>query len=172
MLVDIEQCVQKEVLVDFLSRGELNLQGVSYSPDGEALLYGVSTTSSNGTRTYQIFKLDLKTRQTIQLVSGINPSWSPDGTQFAYLQLDGIYLIKPGVSQPRLVIKHDFADSQGGFQIASPFPRWSPDGNWLVYHLCDNDDCSTLTHAIYKAEISSGKEVKIISGGSYPDWKK
>ena len=57
------------------------------------------------------------------------------------------------------------------FRPVPPRPRWSPDGKWLIYHRCDGYSCVVDENAIYKVEISTGKEEKVIDGGAFPDWR-
>jgi Tol biopolymer transport system component len=57
-----------------------------------------------------------------------------------------------------------------------PKPIWSPDGNWLVYHKCELEDpereCLYLEdYVIYKVNVHTGEEVKIIEGGLNPYWR-
>ncbi|HMB23559.1 MAG TPA: hypothetical protein VKP08_12035 [Anaerolineales bacterium] len=52
---------------------------------------------------------------------------------------------------------------------------WSPDGKWLVYHKWVGTDYNTGTdpssNAIYKLNIKTGEEIKILDGGIYPYWR-
>ncbi len=171
LIVDNEKCDLIEVVLDFTNRGELSLRGFSYRTDGQWLLYGLERTKDVYERTYQINKVKINALQEVEMVEGINPSWSSDGSQIAYVQADGIYVMNADGSQPRQLISHNFVDSHGIFGVIPPIPQWSPDGKWIVYHRCDTYSCIVYENTIYKVEVSSGSEVKLIYGGGYPDWK-
>ncbi len=171
MIIDIEKCETISVLVDVSQKGEMNINGASYTVDGKWLVYGLGTYRSGGNQAYQLMKLDLDTQQTSVLANGINPTWSPDGMQIAYVQYDGIYIMNSDGSDARRLISQNFIYSDRGFLVTSPIPRWSPDGKWLIYHRCTGISCLVDENTIYKVEISTGKEEKVADEGAYPDWK-
>ena len=171
-LADLDRCKSIEVLVDIFEHGELIIFGASYSPDGRWLLYGLETGQGlPAASIYQLMKMDLKTHQAVELAKGVNPSWSPDGLQIAYVQADGIYIMNADGSQPRQVVNHIFVNEYGNFGFP-PILRWSPDGKWIVYHRCEKYSCIVYENTIYKVETATGKEVKIIEGGAFPDWRR
>jgi TolB protein len=61
----------------------------------------------------------------------ISPSWSPSGTQLAYVSFESrkpvIYVHELHTGRRRLV-----ADFRG----SNSAPTWSPDGRWLTYQAC------------------------------------
>lgn len=90
----------------------------SPSPDGTRVAF-VSSRTDNVT---MLFVLDLASGSVTPLgVRGVEPRWSPDGEQIAYIQSDELRLIRP--------------DGQGGRSLGRslgvPF-SWSPDGRWIV----------------------------------------
>ncbi|MBN2550911.1 MAG: PD40 domain-containing protein [Anaerolineales bacterium] len=173
LLANLENCMEIKVLVDYMERSELGVLGAAYLWDEEILLYGLEENKSLGKRNYRVIKIDLKTNQAVDLANGINPSWSPDGAQVAYLQGDGIYIINADGTQARRLVRHTFVDlSLRWFGVLSPLPRWSPDGKWLVYHRCEKDSCMINDNTIYKVDVLTGTEVKIIDGGAFPDWRR
>ena len=172
LLADLDTCKIADTLVDVSGQSELLMMGASYIPNGQLLLYGlqIGQVDFGG---YHLMKMDMKTRQTIEIGAGINPSWSPNGKQIAYVQIDGIYVMNRDGTQPRQVHMFTFTKpSDGQISTPAPMPRWSPDGNWLVYQRCNKNECSLFEHTIYKLEISTGIEIEIVSGGVFPDWKK
>jgi len=86
-------------------------------------------------------------------------AWSPDGKLIAYVHGDkepgksGIYLIEPGGSNKRLWYAAPLVGS----------PRWSADGEWIVFH--DNGH-------IYKRKLTGGNAVQLTTQGEnfFPDW--
>ena len=172
LFADLARCEPIEVLVDISDHGEQILYGASLVSEGQGLLYGLEKSQEVYNRDYQIMKMDLKTRQSVALVQGINPSWSPNGLQIVYVQADGIYIMNADGTQPHQLIEHNFVNSYFWFSAMSPAPRWSPDGKWVVYHRCEQDSCFVTENSIYKVDVATGIEQRIIDGGAFPDWRK
>ncbi len=174
LIVDLAKCKEDRTLVDYSdSPFALKINGISYSSNHDILLFGLVNESLG---TYDLMSLDITTGETNVLGQGLNPTWSPDGTQIAYVQTDGIYVMNKDGTQGRKVLTPNipFIDEKLWDTSSAPIPSWSPDGEWLVYHRCSNREyvCSIDESAIYKVEVASGKEVKIVDGGIFPDWKK
>jgi len=90
-VMDLSNCKMIRTLVDYSSRpGEYAIAGFSYSTSRQELKYGLIL-NPDGDREYRLMHLDLKTGEKVQIAEGINPSWSPDGTQIAYIGLDGLF---------------------------------------------------------------------------------
>ena len=188
-MVNLGDCSYIKTLVDYTidySKKPDNKMRVtvsfSLSPDRSELLYGlhISECYPSGDKTYcededKIMKLDLMTGLETDMVRGINPSWSPDGSTIAYIQADGIYLMNADGTGQRQLINRELGDSRPGHSIGSDLnaaPHWSPDGQWIVYHRCDTSvTCLVNKHTIYKVNVETGQEVKIVEGGAYPSWK-
>ena len=116
-----------------------------------------------------------------ELAEGIAPAWSPDGETIAYTWVDGIYLTDPNGTDERKIVDYTSPDV-GGQPIFNdwwpPLPSWSPDGQWLVYHKCilppgPRTDCgsSSEDYAIFKVNVETGEEIKILDGGLNPYWR-
>jgi TolB protein len=137
---------------------------IIYMKDGYCLAYHLKEDISN----------KLKERVDIQLVpfdvptlicpadfrvKDYEPAWSPDGKLIAYVHGDkepgksGIYLIEPGGKNNRLWYAGPLVGS----------PRWSPDGEWIVFHNNGN---------IYKRKLTGGSAVQLTNQGEnfFPDW--
>jgi WD40-like Beta Propeller Repeat len=173
VVFDLNTCKQNKILVDFNNRrAEYTISGFSYFPETQELIFGRYITPYQE-REYHLVKLDLKTGEQVEMDEGINPIWSPDGNQIAYLGLDGLYVIQANGQQPRKLVNKLFFDpySFGGPGLVDPQPRWSPDGEWLVYHQCVDDTCDVKQTPIYKVRVSDGMEEKIFTGGKFPSWQ-
>ena len=92
-----------------------------------------SATDLQGTLVFQqspggmIYVYDLETGALQELTNGFDPAISPDGTTVAFVRdggAAGLYLIGSDGSDERLIF------GERG-QLSSP--KWSPDGQWLVF---------------------------------------
>lgn len=123
-----------------------------------------------------------ESKREIAMIEGDFPAWSLNSKYLAYTGKDGIYVLDvtsktqpirvSGYINPAGAI-HPTYQSIGYFTFA-PEPAWSPDGKWLVYHrLVGEDDGMPIPdiYAIYKLNIETGEEIKIVDGGMYPYWK-
>jgi len=176
VVIDISHCKQIRTLVDYSDRpGDFSVQGFSYSPTRQALLYGLVVHHDGGTK-YRLMHLDLQTSAQEQLAEGINPSWSPDGTLVAFIGLDGLYVLALDGIEPELkrLVDQPFFDpwSSGSPWEDATVPSWSPDGAWLVYHRCNAvKSCTWEDATIYKIPSDGGQEETILQGGEYPSWR-
>lgn len=97
---------------------------------GDVIVY--SSEKKSGT---QLRATDLRTRQTVVLISVDNPlapAWSPDGCQIAYYTRSGaapgeLRLLSFGAASPTTL----FDQNAGSFGPSEP--DWSPDGSHLVF---------------------------------------
>lgn len=173
LLVDLERCLELKKYVDVTNDKGKNIMGGSLSSDGKRLLYAeVSDRQSSHTK-YTLKILDIDTGGTSEVGEGTNPAWSPDAKWITYIKLDGIYVMASDGSQPRRLIEYNSAEElfPNNFASGSPSPRWSPDGKWVIYHRCAGV-CKYLTDSsIFKVEVATGKETKIVEGGAYPFWR-
>lgn len=105
---------EKIILID--SRD--NLRAPDISPDGQSVLFrgasGIHKFSSSGEEV---------------LASGLDPSWSPDGSQIAYLVGDDVYTMNADGSNQQQI-----TSSENTNEVESP--AWSPDGERIIFR-CD-----------------------------------
>jgi WD40 repeat protein len=117
--------------------------------------------------------LDIKTGE-VKLIneSGSNPTFSPDGKQIAFIKQDGIFVRElDGAASKQVAVLSIWL---GGSEF-KPIPFWSPDGNWLLYHKCEQEewDCNQRDQfSIYKVNVNTQEVVKIADGGLFPVWRK
>jgi hypothetical protein len=124
---------------------------------------------------------NLDTGEQVDLGEGIAPAWSPDGQMLAFLGLDGVYVAQYDGNSIRRVSPYRSPDSgdRPVFVVDwPPLPSWSPDGHWLVYHKCilppaPTTDCGSSIddYAIFKVNVDTGEEIKILDGGLNPYWR-
>jgi hypothetical protein len=174
-LFDIIQCKRVKTFVNYSEDpGGFAIAGFSYQSITQELVYGLIENPYKD-RKYYIKKLDIKTGEEVTLVEGINPVWSPDGKYIAYIGLDGLYVMDASGSDRLQLVKRFFFDSKtkaGSPWSPTPIPRWSPDGEWVIYHRCNTEKICTIDEAhIYKIRSRGGPEELILVGGKYPSWR-
>ena len=118
-----------------------------------------------------IYVMDLQSGKVKEILEGgMNATFSPDDQRIAYDGEDGIYIANTDGTGNRLLVSIDFNNYINGLE---PFPFWSTDGSTLVYHKCTATPCyghDLSNFSIYKFDVNSGVEQKIIDGGIYPTW--
>ena len=158
----------RRVLLERANRSGLwTIQELSWSPDGNRLVYGKSFEGGqcpmlNPPQSAQIFTINVSGSGERQITNGgpsdrdVEPAWSPDGSSIAFyhdLLNRGLYVMNPDGSSPRLL------DSAG-----SGYPDWSPDGTRIAY------DCSSQVTLGEICVYSLGGGVTRLGVGSTPAW--
>jgi hypothetical protein len=71
-----------------------------------------------------------------------------------------------------MLIDRQFSDPKSGLKPEGLVsrPRWSPNGEWLVYHQWVTEFCWVDKIPIYKIRVSDGFQEKLFTGGKYPTW--
>lgn len=177
--MDLSQCKLVKTVVDYSDHpGDYSLAGFSYSPVTNQLVYGLVVDlylTNPSAREYRIMQMDIETNEQVHLADGINPVLSPDGTQIAYLGTDGLYVMLSNGSAIKKLIDQPLFDlwASGSPWFSTPIPRWSLDGEWLIYHRCNTERiCSFQDAKIYKIHTDYGSgEQEILESGEYPNWR-
>ncbi len=127
-----------------------------------AYYYGAFSTGSPGAEEYNerliLYDLSTGVQTTLWNLRARYPSCSPDGRWIGYTGEDGLYLMRPDGSMRRKI------ETVQGFPTIS----WSPDGEWIVYHVCSEE----ATCEIYKMNVETGEKVKLVDRGVYPYWRQ
>ena len=172
-MFDMDTCKQIKTIFDVYDQeGKAHIQGFSYNPETRELVFG-EIVDTPYPPSYHIKLLNLNTGEQSELANGFYPIWSPDGTRVAFFGMDGLYVMKVDENKPRMLINIQFSDPKSGLDpenLVSP-PHWSPDGEWLVYHLCVMRLCWVDKIAIYKIRVSDGFQVQLYTGGKFPIWR-
>jgi hypothetical protein len=91
----------------------------------------------------QLVVLDLDSGKADRFADGKNVAvtpqcWSPDGKQLVYFvgekdyHLPGAIRILDTATRESRELLHDYSKCRDGF-CATPYPTWSPDGDWIAY---------------------------------------
>lgn len=124
---------------------------------------------------------DMITGEETEIDVGDYPAWSRDSQWLAYTGRDGIYVVNAiNKTKPQRVVEYVNpigeqypAYSHINYNVP-PEVSWSPDGLWLVYHrwVVKNSGIDyPQYYAIFKVNIQTGVEVKIVDSGMYPSWR-
>ena len=156
-----------------------NISGV-ISPDLQYVAYPDSINGDSDDRIITVRNLDSGEERIMH--PGDFPAWSRDSHWLAYTGPDGIYVVNIlKNSEPVRVVLYEnpvgdvFPTYSDINQLPPPEPAWSPDGQWLVYHRLTvdpghNGDFPNY-HSVFKANIETGEEIKIVDQGMYPYWR-
>jgi len=152
------------------------------SPNLQYLVYvNDQSASASDDRFIVIHNLANGEERTVGI--GDYPAWSRDGQWLAYTGKDGIYIVNVAEgAEPQRVVLYPNPFEEGfptyyeaAYWRIPPEVSWSPDGKWLVYNRWIGTDYYTgvdpLYNSIYKLNIETGEETKIIDGGMYPFWR-
>ncbi len=140
------------------------------SPNGQLMAYRLSGRG--------IVIRDLSSNEETTIGEGNYPAWSHDSQWLSYVRHDGIYVVRAGGIEKRRVVENTYTRSMisqhGKEYYIPPWPAWSPDGQWLIYHLyIDNPSASRPPEEIpiYKVNINTGEVIKIVDYGIFPSWR-
>ena len=106
---------------------------VSLSPNGKQILdsgFALVDPGEDNSVSQPIFLKDVGKSDRKQIATGVNPAWSPDGTQIAFASKQGgdadsdIYLMNKDGSNQRRLLQNSGKDLQ---------PLWSFDGKYIVF---------------------------------------
>jgi hypothetical protein len=130
---------------------------------------------------------NLKTGEKRFIGEGDFPVWSRDGQWLAYTGVDGIYIVQnsPNAKPRRLVVLESpnppinspvYSDVPS-IGYYPPIASWSPDGQWLAYHVYSRTPVASETgewykhYSIFKVNVKTGETIKLLDGGHSPFWR-
>ncbi len=160
-----------------------NVSGIP-SPDLKYIVY-VDIPSAIPSDDRFIILRELASGKERRIGIGDYPAWSRDGHWVAYTGKDGLYVfnvLEGEEAQLAVVYRNPYPGHEnsptfegGDYPRIPPEVSWSPDGKWLVYHRWTGTKYETgvdpYYNAIYKLNIETGEEIKILDGGMYPYWR-
>lgn len=169
--VDINTCEVVKTFVELNDEISFRLIASAHiSQLGSKIVFAADWGVRGAKTMARIMILDLQTGEIAEMpFTGGNPTLSPDDLQLAYMGIDGIYVSDIQSQKSRLLVPVDLRPVE--LAERSPYPFWSPDGKWLVYHKCTNNLCYRLEDfSIFKVNVATGEETKIKDGGMFPIW--
>ncbi|MBN2118126.1 MAG: PD40 domain-containing protein [Anaerolineales bacterium] len=130
---------------------------------------------------------NLKTGEEKLIGEGDFPVWSHDGKWLAYAGVDGIYIVQNSANaEPRCLVPLESPEPSIAVPVYRDYPpdqyyppiaSWSPDGQWLVYHVYSSDPVDAYAeyaaqhYSIFKVNVNTGEATKLIDGGFSPFWR-
>ncbi len=139
----------------------------SVSPDGKRVAYAGADTHAGGS---YIYVVSIEGGKPKRLGAGINPAWSPDGTEIVYSRTIGRYRqlrsIDPGGSSKPAQLTGDACNHED--------PVWSPDGALLLYLAdCGHASKSAKIWNVYVMHRDGKTAEQLTDGDTYvetPAW--
>jgi serine/threonine protein kinase/Tol biopolymer transport system component len=143
--------------------GGISAESLDFSRDGKSVVY---VSFPEGV----IWKANLDGSKPVQLTEPlghpVQPRWSPDGSQIAFMTLPAggpprVYVVSSAGGTPRLLLPEDHGAQAG--------PEWSPDGRRIAFSGSPDTNSSGMIYlldvATHRINTLPGSE-----GFSYPRW--
>lgn len=135
--------------------------------------YSASETSYLGA----VLIIDLSDNSVNQVIErATNAVWSPDGSQLAYVGVDGLYITETSTFSILYSIPlNDVTIGEGSsiyWRPWLPMPQWSDDGTKLLYHrhLDAIYETTNVNYNIYVFDLTTQNESLIVESGVNPTW--
>lgn len=182
ILIGTEQGYEEYLLTDCGTANSPGryIHGVSgiLSPDER---YSVDTQYSWSEEDGNKFDLiihDLGSGEERVIENGRFPVWSRNSQRLAYTGVDGIYVIQNNPSaESQRVITIEMSNLYIPLYDYGRYPpvaSWSPDGEWLVYHVyhepLTDEDGNEYYYSIFKVNVETGIANKLLDNGMFPYW--
>jgi Tol biopolymer transport system component len=133
----------------------------SWSPDGhwitfvsdfEAMMRGGGSLMHGGYERIYIIKLDGTALEQVSNDFGIDPDWSPDGKQIAYIKLGNVCIISLGNKTENCLTNT---------LLEERYPVWSPDGSQIAFLYQREDPKNNLGAEIYMMNTDGSNRRKV-----------
>jgi dipeptidyl aminopeptidase/acylaminoacyl peptidase len=149
--------------------GEGRVSAPTFSPDGKLIAYVADDGKTSSIGLADADGQDWPRRVPVQADFAIDPAWSPDGRQLAWLEWD---VPNMGWDESRVVI-YDLDTGErrvvlGEAEVACAQPRWSPTGKTLAF-LCDKGGYLNLWRAAGDGSAPAPWHEEAIEHGG-PQW--
>jgi len=146
---------------------------IAWSPDSAWISFIGNRSTDSIVLSMQIYKVNIFTRQIVQLTSfpdatglGAGTSWSRDG-HIAFEMNDDMYVVpESGGSADKLLDVRKNLPS-----VAPYFPTWSPDGSRLAF-VGRRPGKNGTEHTLYVLEVQTGRVSSVFQGvgDDGPSW--
>ena len=110
-------------------------------------------------------------RLTTDSITNLYPDWSPDGSRFVYMSLEGV----PTMGSPAGDLFIMNLDGSGRVRLTqgaqAKWPKWSPDGQWIVF--ANASENRSELYDIYRVRADGGPIQRLTNNpgfDGFPAW--
>lgn len=165
-LLDIKSC---SIVKTFLEKNDL-IGAALLSESEKYIIFYYGDTYPNLDTNIFVIPVDSAVPQKV-IGTALNGSISPDDEKIAFVRKNGIYISNLDGSEQTKLVSLNYSESVHEEVSLFPFPQWSPDGRYLIYHKCQNTECYHLRDfSMYIFDLETMVETKIADNGLFPTW--
>lgn len=165
-LFDIKSC---SIVKTLLERND-PIDAASLSGSEKYVIFYYGDTYPNLDTNIFVLPVDSAVPQKV-IETALNGSISPDDEKIAFVRKNGIYISNLDGSEQTKLVSLNYSESVHEEVSLFPFPQWSPDGRYLIYHKCQNTECYHLKDfSMYIFDLETMVETKIADNGLFPTW--
>jgi hypothetical protein len=174
LIFDLSSCSVVEILKNLPKSGDGFIVGATFNRESGDLLYGFVRNPFESSIQYEIVQFNHVSGSEKIITDGLNPSWSPDYSKFAFVRNGGIFLMEMKSGDITRIVDRpkNFSDHPSSLHERPPTVVWSNDGAYLLYEFIkinssfftDND------FSVFLYQLETGTESLISESGRYPAW--
>ena len=159
--------ISTDSMVTVVPASNLNFSSVAFSPTGDRVYYGRTHSDFSVNTLYQVPTLGGASKKLIEDVDSA-VTFSPDGKRFAFLR----HIINPNedailtVDAATLETEELIRSKQVGFDVFSPQPVWSPDGNKILVGAGKKEGGLNTGMSIGEIDIKT-KSFRVLDDGTF-----